>query len=430
MERFSLDQSSVMLTSDAEDEAKSRVGQGKPCLCVFSKEEVMFWIAGILNNASYVLLNAGAKEIAPSAVGWVYVCNVFPSFFTKLSGPYWLHRVPYRTRAKVIGFCMALSFSLVALGQWTDSLFLQFFGVAVTSFQAGFGEVSFLALSAFYPDSRRVLTAWSSGTGVAGIFGYAFVSFFLYLLKVPFVVALITANVFPLVWALTVYRMLPWSAIDREGKTRGPPNVAGTIENVELIPSDNRSSDGNDPANSATATMTFRERLSSTLALWKYMVPLFVVYFSEYAIQSGVWAAIGFPITSKESRNKFYELSNWAYQVGVFLSRSSGTLWKANLKAIWALPFLQVCMFFFFWFDAYYMFWYNWSLLFPAFFVGLIGGLVYVQAFSLLADSVDESKKEFSLSAASIADSVGILMSNVCGIWIQKALYTYHGIQD
>lgn len=34
-------------------------------------------------------------------------------------------------------------------------------------------------------------------------------------------------------------------------------------------------------------------QLRATAALWPFMVPLFVVYFAEYAMQSGTWAAIG-----------------------------------------------------------------------------------------------------------------------------------------
>jgi hypothetical protein len=47
----------------------------------------------------------------------------------------------------------------------------------------------------------------------------------------------------------------------------------------------------------AASSMTARERLSATVALWPFMVPLFVVYFAEYAMQSGAWAAIGASLT-------------------------------------------------------------------------------------------------------------------------------------
>lgn len=39
-----------------------------------------------------------------------------------------------------------------------------------------------------------------------------------------------------------------------------------------------------------------------------------------------MWTAIGFPVTDPEARTRFYDYSNWCYQVGVFFSRSSPML--------------------------------------------------------------------------------------------------------
>jgi hypothetical protein len=85
----------------------------------------------------------------------------------------------------------------------------------------------------------------------------------------------------------------------------------------------------------AAARMTKKERFDNTLALWPWMIPLFVVYFAEYAMQSGVWASIGFPVENDNSRDKFYLYSNWCYQAGVFVSRSSGVVWKPDIKVLW-----------------------------------------------------------------------------------------------
>jgi hypothetical protein len=41
------------------------------------------------------------------------------------------------------------------------------------------------------------------------------------------------------------------------------------------------------------SSMTALQRLRAVAALWPYMVPLFSVYFAEYAMQSGTWTAIG-----------------------------------------------------------------------------------------------------------------------------------------
>jgi battenin len=42
-------------------------------------------------------------------------------------------------------------------------------GVACASISAGFGEITMLQLTSFYP--KYTVTAWSSGTGAAGLLG-------------------------------------------------------------------------------------------------------------------------------------------------------------------------------------------------------------------------------------------------------------------
>ena len=80
-----------------------------------------FWLLGLLNNAGYVVMNAGAKEITPCLVGLVYVANVVPSFCTKLSLPFWQHRVGYRTRLAGATALMAASFLVVVAGNVAGS---------------------------------------------------------------------------------------------------------------------------------------------------------------------------------------------------------------------------------------------------------------------------------------------------------------------
>ena len=446
-----------------------------------TKEFISFWLAGVLNNATYVVMNAGAKEIAPTAVGYVYVCNVLPSFLVQLTGPYWYHYISYTNRMKMVATCMCISFIAVAFGQIYNNLYLQFFGIAITSFQSGFGEVSFLSFSAFYPNSRLVLTGWSSGTGMAGIVGYAWVSILMYQFQLSFYWVLFLGLIFPFLYSLNILFILPWPEISREEKqmnigttsSSSRNNNNNNISNSDytiLHNSDNNSNnnnkypsagnnndnnnnnsssllsvveeqqnnnivigdqeieinDSNVDKSNAAVSMSGAERFKVAISLWKYMFPLFLVYFAEYVTQSGTWAAIGFPITNKMARNKFYEYANFTYQIGVFFSRSSGLLCKANLKVMWLLPLVQVGLMLFFISDAYDQYWYDWTLLIPAFCVGLIGGAVYIGVFALIAEEVKPELKEFSMSVAIIANTIGILMSNICGVYVQKELYKYH----
>ena len=38
--------------------------------------------------------------------------------------------------------------------------------------------------------------------------------------------------------------------------------------------------------------------------------------------------------------------------------------------------------------------------------------------------------KEFNLAAASVADSFGIILSDIAGIFIQEAIYRHYNLQD
>ena len=55
-------------------------------------------------------------------------------------------------------------------------------------------------------------------------------------------------------------------------------------------------------------------------------------------------------------------------------------------------------------------------------YAGVLGGAVYVNAFTLLAKEVEPSLREFSMSTASLADSVGIALADLCGILVQARL--------
>ena len=55
----------------------------------------------------------------------------------------------------------------------------------------------------------------------------------------------------------------------------------------------------------------------------------------------------------------------------------------------------------------------------PCNLAGLLGGAVYVNAFTLISRDIDPKYREFSLSAASLGDSLGIAFADVTGILIQ-----------
>lgn len=93
------------------------------------------------------------------------------------------------------------------------------------------------------------------------------------------------------------------------------------------------------------------------------------------------------------------------------------------------MPALQALLLVFFALDALTHFWWNWGLLVLCFVVGLLGGGVYVNAFTLLSREVPPALREFSLAAASVADSAGIALADVAGILIQGCLFRRQHLQ-
>lgn len=145
-------------------------------------------------------------------------------------------------------------------------------------------------------------------------------------------------------------------------------------------------------------------------------------------MQTGTWSAIGFPVTSSSARQKFYQYANWSYQGGVFLSRSSGMVVRLSPLALWSLPAVQLAMLAFFYLVAVDRFWYDYSLLFLCFGVGLVGGLGYVNAFRLVAEAVRPELKELALASASVGDSLGVMFSDIFGTFVQACVYKRNGI--
>lgn len=368
-----------------------------------------FWCLGLLNNTTYVVMNAGATEIASGGVALVYICNEGPSLAMKLTLPYWAHLMGYRLRVVLAGACMSMSLALVAFGK---SLGVQLLGVAFSSMQSGLGESSMLGLTSKYsPHTSAMLTAWSSGTGFAGVFGYAWNIYFHRTMGLSFGASLMIGNSLVFLWFLAYFVLLT-----------PPPEPQGS--GVELSTVSVSTDSGSDRIN---VDLSPRRRFRIVVGLWRYTVPLFIVYFAEYAMQSGAWTVIGFPINDADARTEFYTYANWSYQAGVFVSRSSGMFVQAGLGMLWVLPLLQAFFLAFFVADALWLFWWGWGLLAPCFVTGLLGGTVYVNALMLVGQSHREGPvRELALTAASVGGSLGILSSDVAGLFIQGCLFRFH----
>ncbi|GLD92088.1 hypothetical protein PINS_up000621 [Pythium insidiosum] len=382
-----------------------------------------FWVLGFINNIGYVIMIAGAQEIAAGGVGLVYFFDIFPALLVKVTGPYWFHLISYRHRTYIGALWMLLSFLVVAFG--THSLAWQLLGVAFSGLQSGMMEASFLALASFY-QSRHCLTCWSSGTGLAGVGGYAWVAIFHLWLGLSFSATLLLACIFPLLYVIMFDVVLDTAHLPSPRQVTGEYTVIPDRPEDAGADADATRNQYHQPV--GAAALTFKEKLRFTLTLGPYIIPLTVVYFAEYTMQTGVWSTIGFPVTSADARSAFYASAGMAYQSGVFISRSSGVLFQATRPVLYVMPALQVGLLVFFSMVSAFHFWYNWSLLVFCFVAGLLGGGVYVNAYTLLSAEVPASHVEFALSAASVGDTIGVMIADFGGLFLQGCLYSLNGL--
>ena len=450
-----------------------------------------FWLLGVFNNASYVIMIASAKTISEGGTAVVFLANILPAMLIKLTAPYWFDWVSYEQRMLVAFGCMVLSFGLVAsmssssgshgeAASLSSSSFIstatavQLLGVALGSAQCGLGEASLLAAAGKCDATGTCISCFSSGTGLAGVFGFLWKFWWNELWECSMSTTLWLAQSLAIAYIGIFWTYLRPHLVRADDEddddnfnrhhnqqqtyqglaltseeeqplelTTYHDRIMGTTDDTEREVSmgaenDNRDIQEQPPDQDHLCTktpvheMTTWERFQFVAALWPYITPLFVVYATEYSLQAGTWTAIGFPVDDEGARDEFYEFSNWMYQFGVFVSRSSGSLGTAPMGMLWFMPGLQAVNVVLFALVAAHHIWYSYAQLMPlCFLVGLLGGGVYVHGYKrICADFKTADRREFALAATSVAESLGIVCADIMGLVIQACLYQVNGLDN
>nr|XP_042703564.1 battenin [Chrysemys picta bellii] len=249
--------------------------------------------------------NTSRYDCNPISTGAVLLADILPTLLIKFSAPFYIHRVPYG--------CIV--------------------GVVLASVSSGLGEISFLALTAFYPS--EVVSCWSSGTGGAGLLGA--LSY----------LGLTQAGLSPR-HTLLAMLSLPLAMLLR------------SLQRARLA---------------ACAPLP----PLSPQGLLKYLLPLALVYFAEYFINQGLFELLYFR-DSALTHAQQYRWYQMLYQAGVFVSRSS--LHCVRIRHIWVLALLQCLNMVFLLPAVYFMFLPSIYLVFALIlYEGLLGGAGYVNTF-------------------------------------------------
>lgn len=396
------------------------------------KNAMGFWLLGLCNNFSYVVMLSAAHDILshkrasgnqshvdPDPVptphnnssrfdcnsvstAAVLLADILPTLVIKLLAPLGLHLLPYSPRVLCSGVCAAGSFILVA---FSHSVVTSLCGVVLASISSGLGEVTFLSLTAFYP--RAVISWWSSGTGGAGLLGaLSYLGLtqvglspqhtLLSMLGIP---ALLLASYFFLLTSPEPQD--PGGEEEAERAARQPLMSSEAPDVPEWKPD-------------SSSSLSLQEKWTVFKGLQCYIIPLVLVYFAEYFINQGLFELLFFRNTSL-SHAQQYRWYQMLYQAGVFASRSSLRCFR--IQFTWALALLQCFNLVFLLVDIWLSFLPSIYLVFLiVLYEGLLGGAAYVNTFHNIALETNDEHREFAMATACVSDTLGISLSGLLAL--------------
>ena len=92
----------------------------------------------------------------------ILVCFVAPVMITKIIAPWFIQKISYAAKVSFIALCMILGLGLVV---FVEDIKVKLTGIALNAMATGASEVTFLALTSFYP--QTYISAFVAGTGMA-----------------------------------------------------------------------------------------------------------------------------------------------------------------------------------------------------------------------------------------------------------------------
>ncbi|XP_045140841.1 battenin [Echinops telfairi] len=420
------------------------------------KNALGFWLLGLCNNFSYVVMLSAAHDILkhqrtpgnqshvdpdPTPVphngssrfdcnsvstAAVLLADILPTLLIKVLAPFGLHLLPYSPRVLVSGVCAAGSFILVAFSQ---SVGTSLCGVVLASISSGLGEITFLSLTAFYP--RVVISWWSSGTGGAGLLGalsylgltQAGLSPQHTLLSMLGIPALLLASYFLLLTspapqdpggeeeAETAAARQPLMSPETP---RMQPGRRGRVPGCSLPgpsewgPFQRSAGDGRE-----CWLRGSRVHLPQVYTEHGQVVHVLATDRAGVGLE-GPWV-VGYPARKLPYCPPPSFRYQMLYQAGVFASRSS--LHCCRIRYTWVLALLQCLNLAFLMADVWFGFLPSIYLVFLiVLYEGLLGGSAYVNTFHNIALKTSDDHREFAMATACISDTLGISLSGALAL--------------
>ncbi|RZC35719.1 CLN3 domain containing protein [Asbolus verrucosus] len=365
---------------------------------------ISYWVLGLCNNYGYVVMLTAANDLIGEteerkknverncsymSTGAILLADIIPSLLAKLIAPF----LPFFVKVRIalcVGLCAA-SFILVACGENMPTLIT---GIVATSMSSGLGEVTCLQYSSFF--DKNVVSAWSSGTGGAGVIGALSYSILQYIGRKT---TLFIMLIIPGLMSVAFFIILPKPQADEEKL-----DVQRQVNTEEI----------------ERPKESMKKKIRYVPSLFKYMIPFGLVYFLEYFINQGTFELINFTNTFLDPSDQ-YRWLQVVYQAGVLISRSSVNLF--HIKHIWIFAVLQAINVVIFTTEVIFYYCPSfWIIVTLTLWEGLLGGAAYVNTYYRISYEVPEENKQFSMAITSFSDSIGITLAGITAIYAHNAI--------
>ncbi|KAK5107057.1 hypothetical protein LTR62_001907 [Meristemomyces frigidus] len=402
---------------------------------------IAFWLFGLINNIFYVIILSAALDLVgpniPKAT--VLLSSIIPGLATKLIVPYLIHLIPYSARVVVLAVLSTCGMLIVALSP-AHAVVAKVAGIVLANISSGAGEVHFLALTHFYGTTS--LAAWGSGTGGAGLLGAGAYALATTTFGFSVRTTLLSSAVIPVGMVLSFFCLLPLDPLKTAGSKGSEYDPLPVDEQPERHEIEEEAAGllTRDESAAAVSTISTMPRSGAHFLLQDlqtklhrakgllipYMLPLFLVYASEYTINQGVAPTLLFPLASTPFKQyrAFYPTYGAIYQLGVFISRSS--LPFIRIRTLYVPSVLQLLNLVLLTAQALFMFIPSvWLIFGIVLWEGLLGGLVYVSTYAAVREEVEERDREFSLGAVTVSDSAGIFVAGLVGVVLEGQLCSW-----
>ncbi|KAK2946298.1 putative Cln3 protein [Blattamonas nauphoetae] len=425
---------------------------------------VGFFLIGLLNNMSYVVVNSFSKKLMghfgkeelTSVCVWL---NTGLGIFVRILHSF-LYKVPFMVR--IISALVAYLAGLLIVAFSTSiHISMCFVGIILVGTSSNFGESAIMAYMRKFPPES--VGGFSSGTGCAGIAGAGLVLLFRAVDLKPMIAFLVLTPA-----TLAYFLIYCFWVREPKGYPPNPPlyedEVVANEDESALLGTKSEDDAGLNGIHKASQNLIVNRTEDDTIAntetspllpveneyqpkettikrycrihgaVFSWSLQLGLVYLFEYVITTA-GSIIACPKSRCENDPRFYvknsfEIVSMAYQIGVFISRSS--LSCVKIRRVWIMTLLQFLNLVLWIFQDAFQFvrgGFMWFLYAHTIFVGLMGGGMYVNVFYLILNDKEKGltneDRELATNITMIYINLGITSAALINILMQNVIFKH-----